>query len=419
MLIYLKKAQNTEGGKSVKGNIVLSLIYQNLCKMRTLFNILFLNFIIPNLSSQELILNGSFEESNICKEFAATCSPVAWKNLNLAANTYITGRGKNGKASGVVIHKKSAKNYRTYIKTRLLCPLIKDNLYDVSFYIKSPNRGMPDIGVLFTDHELFSPTWERLDIKPSIDFIDTCFEKPFKSQGWNLCHFTYKADGGEAYFLIGNFTPDEEEDAPTVSASKDNETVYYLDDVSVKSLSETLIPCTEMDNIKEEIILDIERHTAYEKEISRLKLKEAKLNGLPYKPNDAFKRKIIPCSGDEWLVDYHIDTFQFSNSAFDKDFLETKTRLLNNWENTKDSCIGITVLAYTNAGENATESNIALKKAHEIAVNLSTILGVEKSMICVQEKNINVKAEASVFGGFKNEATDVKEKAAVLFLMKE
>jgi hypothetical protein len=387
--------------------------------MRTLFNILLLNFIITNLSSQELILNGSFEESNICKEFAATCSPVAWKNLNLAANTYITGRGKNGKASGVVVHKKSAKNYRTYIKTRLLCPLLKDSLYDVSFYIKSPNRGMPEIGVLLTNHEYFSPSLKKMDVKPSIDFIDTCFEKPFKSQDWNLCHFTYKADGGEAYFLIGNFTADEEDDAPTMSASKDNEIVTYLDDVSVKAFSKTLIACSEMENVKGEIIADIERHTAFDREISRMKLKEAQLNGLPYKPNDAFKRKIMPCSGDEWLFDYRIDTIQFSNTAFDKDFLETKTRLLNNWENAKDSCIGITVLAYTNAGGNATESNNSLKKAHEIASNLSTILGVEKSMICVQEKNINIKNEASVFGSFKNETIDVKEKAAVLFLMKE
>jgi hypothetical protein len=387
--------------------------------MRLFFNIILHFFILSNLSSQELILNGSFEESNVCKEFVATCSPVAWKTLNLAANNYITGRGKNGKASGVVIHKKSSKNYRTYIKTRLLCPLIKDNLYDVSFYIKSPNRGMPDIGVLFTNHELLSPSWERLDVKPSIDFIDTCYEKPFKSQGWNLYHFSYKADGGEAYFTIGRFTADEEDDAPTMSASKDNETVYYLDEMSVKSLSDTYLPCPEMDNIKEEIIADIERHTAFDKEISRIKLKEAQVIGLPYKPNDAFKRKIIPCSGDEWVDDYRIDTVKISENAFEKDFIETKTLFLNNWDNIKDSCIGITVLAYTNTGENATESNITIKKAHEIALNLSSILGVEKSLICVQEKNVNTKIVASVFGGSKNEDTDLKEKAAVLFLMKE
>jgi hypothetical protein len=387
--------------------------------MIRLLNFILLNLIFTNLFSQNLILNGSFEERNVCKEFKATCSPLAWKTLNLSADNFILNPGKSGEGSGILAEKRDAFDFRTYIKTRLLCTLQKDSLYDVSLFVKSPTKGVPSLSFLFTDQEVIDSSMQRLAITPSITFTDTCFEQPFRNQNWNFCHILYKAVGDETHLLIGNFKADAESNIAALRSLKSGEIVYSLDDVSIKPHSDTPFPCEDMDKNKAEIVSDIERHTAHLTLLRRLKLKEAQLLGTTFNPNKASQKTVTPCAGDDWQVEYHVDSFPIFDHSFAQDASKTQNLLLEKWNSIKDSCIGVSIIAFTNADDSPMGKKHAFQKAHETAAKISALLRIEKTMICIQEKAIKSVSNSSIYGGSENSESDVKNRSVVLFLVRE
>lgn len=128
-------------------------------------------------------------------------------------------------------------------------PLVKGNIYQISFYIKafSGNAFMSGIEVAvsnfrypvsyyFTEHALQKNQQEKY---PAVsyrinDFID--------NREYHLIHFQYKAEGGERYIYIGNFHLgylNKSQLKPTAQfgfyKNKDapTEAVYAIDDISI------------------------------------------------------------------------------------------------------------------------------------------------------------------------------------------
>jgi hypothetical protein len=82
-----------------------------------------------DLHAQNLIANGNFEHRNTCTEFRAICAPEAWFRIPLDAVS--TNKGTAGYLVGnhhenMVMENPARPGIsRTYLYTRLLCPLVK------------------------------------------------------------------------------------------------------------------------------------------------------------------------------------------------------------------------------------------------------------------------------------------------------
>src|SRR6187551_3619943 len=101
--------------------------------------------------SQSLLLNGNFEEENICTEYKVNCAPEAWLTNDDGYHNYPKDPAKAYEG----VHclsleagngKKSYK--RTFIRSQFLCRLQKQNKYRLEFYVRSPYPILDSIGVL-------------------------------------------------------------------------------------------------------------------------------------------------------------------------------------------------------------------------------------------------------------------------------
>jgi hypothetical protein len=103
-------------------------------------------------SAQNLLLNGDFEEENICSEYKVNCAPEAWLyTVPSLIYYYFDEKGAyNGKHYVSLLAGHTRKPfYRTFVRSRLLCGLHKGNTYRLQFYIKSLHPILDSIGRSF------------------------------------------------------------------------------------------------------------------------------------------------------------------------------------------------------------------------------------------------------------------------------
>lgn len=133
----------------------------------------------------------------------------------------------------------SAPDYREYLQCKLKEPLIKDSVYQVSFRYKLSSYSqyaIDRVGVLISDsaiHHADDKPWHERATFESVK--DTAFDRA--SGEWELFEFAYRAQGGEQYLTIGNFTPTENtryyhfKFRPVQQEMLRYSAYYYIDDV--------------------------------------------------------------------------------------------------------------------------------------------------------------------------------------------
>ncbi len=87
--------------------------------------------IVQTVRAQNLLINPSFEETNICTEYHAPCAPVGWENV---APAFKMRYGYHGYSNGagrqhIWLLSGATSDERNYAQTRLLCPLVKGKQY--------------------------------------------------------------------------------------------------------------------------------------------------------------------------------------------------------------------------------------------------------------------------------------------------
>jgi hypothetical protein len=368
--------------------------------MRYLFYTLFTVFPFSSSYCQNLILNGAFEERNICTEFTAKCAPVGRKSLDLSGDNYSFTIGREGsRSSGIVLQKQDMPDYRTYLCTRLLCPLQKDSIYTISFYLKSDLKTFPTVSFAFTKAELHAPNTKRVALEPSINFTGKQLFSPYQKQKWVQCVYDYQAIGDENYLTIGNFFQDKSD---LFQALDVKNITCDIDDVRIEPTSKIAPSCMEIAQIKAEIIADRDRHTTYDIIKRRLRLKEDYTNGKEYDPNTP-QKKWMPCAGDEWTTDYIIDTLRVVyEEARQNNWQNFKQTIIQEYAPKRETFLGVTVVIYTD------ESDIdGVKQGYDIGYQICETLGFEKTALCIQKKpNRSVHAMQQA-------------RVEVLFLIKE
>ncbi|MEZ4886240.1 MAG: gliding motility-associated C-terminal domain-containing protein [Chitinophagales bacterium] len=230
-------------------------------RFRTLiFCILFLLFF--NAYSQNLVINPSFENIVSCPDaFMQIENSLSWTSptaakadyfhacdlsntVGIPANSVGFQSARTGSAyAGVQVYSTTANtDYREYLQSPLIEPLIADSVYQVSMYV-SPADNLDDcftdaIGFYFSDMELNEPQQTVLNITADVQNISDNF---LTDKGnWLLVTGVFTATGGENYLIIGNFLNDAQTTEAT-PCDNDAAAYYYVDDVSVELIPELSI----------------------------------------------------------------------------------------------------------------------------------------------------------------------------------
>src|SRR5690242_5245394 len=214
----------------------------------------------PILSfSQELILNGGFEDENICPEFNVNCSPEAWitSGSDLANYFRDINRAHHSEHCMAIQAGHSTRPYvRTFIRSQLVCRLRKGNKYRLSLFIKSPHPILDSVGAYFGSIE---PLMERKPVHLlSATFYFGTSNTFKKDSSWQAVTADYTANGDEVFITISNFA--RKDINGNTGISRQNQFMVYLDDISLVPLDPDEKLCDNWEQVKEDIYNFNPRH---------------------------------------------------------------------------------------------------------------------------------------------------------------
>lgn len=226
--------------------------------MRTLVLILLLPV---SMSAQNLLLNGGFEEENICTEYHVNCAPEAWiytvpSFIYYFKNPHIAHSGEHFVA--LIAANTNKPYYRTFVRSRLLCGLRKGNKYRLNFYIRSQHPIIDSFGVYFSSYDFLFEKTPYQQIKPSLYLADASPRLNKKDTLWQHVQMDYTAKGDEAFISIGNFRKGDLR--YNTGIKLENNFFVYLDDISLLPVSAGEQLCPDWQKRKEDIYQEDERH---------------------------------------------------------------------------------------------------------------------------------------------------------------
>ena len=170
---------------------------------------LFIFLLFPLLSSaQNLLVNGSFEDENICTEYHEPCAPEGWFGNTGGFKNYFVDSGSAYSGShylAIEAGRTRNKYQRSYTRTQLLCDLRPGNKYRIQFFLKAPTNILDSIGIYFTNTDFLFDKNFLYTINPAAYVIDENKPEP-NNHGWQKINFTYTAKGNEKYMTIANFS---------------------------------------------------------------------------------------------------------------------------------------------------------------------------------------------------------------------
>jgi outer membrane protein OmpA-like peptidoglycan-associated protein len=227
-------------------------------------------FLFPfHLSAQELLVNGTFEDINICTEYRIECAPEAWiSSTNGFANYFKEAKRAH---SGVNCMAVEAGNFkypyqRTFLRSRLLCGLRKGSVYAIEFYIKSFHFVLDSIGIRFTAGDPFFDKTPLHRITPSL-YIDSVVRPMDISDSlWHKVSVRYTATGEERFISFGYFA--RRDYVGERSHPLENKYFVYLDDIYMNPVDPNEKLCEGWEEIRDQIYSENERHSLLQKKIS-------------------------------------------------------------------------------------------------------------------------------------------------------
>jgi outer membrane protein OmpA-like peptidoglycan-associated protein len=213
--------------------------------------------------SQNLIMNQSFEDENICTEIKKPCAPEAWMSNSFRGNYYFidprysyTGE----RFIGLLLSGSSKMENRHFIRSRLLCGLRKGSKYRLELFVRSMQPDIDSIGVLFSPGD---PLYNKVGIKgqkPNFLIENGLGSVPYNRGDWVKVSYVYTATGSEDYIVIADFKR-----TPHLWQSKQD--YYFIDEVSLVPMNASEKICPEADAVRKEAYDFNERHSLLEKKI--------------------------------------------------------------------------------------------------------------------------------------------------------
>ena len=281
--------------------------------IRALFRLLAAVAVISSVHAQNLVVNGSFDDSISntplgkfsTKMTAGYRLTKGWYQVGGSVDFYNSDQSRGPRKTkvhkarssqgrlGLVLgedpaHSRWTNGYREFAQTRLAEPLKKDAVYSVNFYIVRDNRSAfhaSEIGALFGERpEMAGPNYtfaHQASVKTS------SYQVLSSTAHWQLVHGYYKAKGGEQYLTIGNFGDPlplviEDRNIPPKLFRNDYGwyAYYYLDDVVIYEVADSItdkpekqLPVSVEDTPYNNLVfvLDVSGSMQKDKKIGKLK----------------------------------------------------------------------------------------------------------------------------------------------------
>ena len=210
-------------------------------------------------TGQNLVANGGFEDRNICTEYRSGCSAEGWFRIPLSAVSNMKGTAGfflgNHHETMVMEDVVRPGIFRSYIYTRLLCPLQAGRQYFIKASIHTADRYMDHVDMYLLDVEPFhyqrqvQRAGQKLVIRPENKMLD-------KAGGWKEYLVSFTANGSEKYILVGNLTKG------TIKGKEQNGLILYdIDDVSLLPSDSSVKACPERSSNEKRLYDNNYRHT--------------------------------------------------------------------------------------------------------------------------------------------------------------
>lgn len=275
------------------------------------------------LYGQSLLVNGSFEDENVCTEYEKHCAPEAWICSSYAHDSYFisSNMAQDGEHyMGIDPGYSRWMSDRTYIRSQLLCRLRKGNEYRVEFYLKSRYNLSDSVGIYFTSYDFLFEREPPSSLRPSM-YVADGQSRPVKNDtGWQKVVMVYKATGEEAFMTIGCFSLEHTIKKLNLSP-KATRSLIYIDHVSFVALDPKERLCPNWEETKEEIYAFDMRHQQLDRYI------EAHENEPPPPPDLALT--LLPRIDTLVLPDIFFETAKSSLTPKSSRFLDSVGRLLS------------------------------------------------------------------------------------------
>jgi outer membrane protein OmpA-like peptidoglycan-associated protein len=229
--------------------------------------------------AQDLVPNGSFEEYTSCpgsfSEQVIEFQVPGWSPGTLAPPDHFHSCSKGAANvphnwagvsnavqgdgfAGIYVWMDSDFEYREYLKSQLIEPLLRDTTYIVEFYFKLSSfsaYAVDRIGLLLTASEIDGYHDKVIQATPTLSVVN---DSAFTSETglWELAQMEYKAKGGEQFILIGNFFSNADtkfyriQFSPIQQEMLGNSAYYYVDAVKVipkYRIEKDLVPAFALD----------------------------------------------------------------------------------------------------------------------------------------------------------------------------
>ena len=211
--------------------------------------------------SQELLVNGNFEEENLCSEFKVKCAPEGWIYTVPSFNYYMKDAQQAHSGSfyvAIIAGHKHRTMYRTFVRTRLLCRLQKDKMYKLKLFVQSQHPVLDSIGVYFSSYDFLFEKQPYYKIKPSAYLRDGIKKPVAGNNTWQEVEINYKATGQEAFMTLGNFSKKDVTGA--TGFANENNFYIFFDEVSLKPLDINERLCADWAKTRDAIYAQDERH---------------------------------------------------------------------------------------------------------------------------------------------------------------
>ena len=209
--------------------------------------------------SQNLVVNGSFEETSDCSFGIANLKAAnGWYSPSSASPDYynrcmdsIHSRvpcnlagcqvPKTGNAYAGIVAYFPEKEYREYLEGTIVNPLVKGKAYQFTMSIslaEASTQFIDYLEVYFVRKKAYPYSYKRLKARPHISFSIKNFSD---TSAWKTLTGSFIANGDEEYFLAGVFRSKDSLDVRKrhFTGIKQRGAYYYIDDVSLVELKDT------------------------------------------------------------------------------------------------------------------------------------------------------------------------------------
>jgi outer membrane protein OmpA-like peptidoglycan-associated protein len=360
-----------------------------------------------NSPAQNLVSNGGFEERNICTEFHVLCAPEGWFRIPL--DPVSTGKGTAGFLAGnhhenIVMENIARPGiFRTYLYTRLLCPLEKgrEYVFTASFRIQN-NEMLRFVDLAWLDFEPFhfqdriSKSRQKMSITPDNKTID-------QELGWKQYSIHFTATGEEQYLLIGNLGKTTFMGKPQMRSL----VIYEMDNVSVFPADNSIKSCKEININKAFLYQHNYRHTPGKFIDDDEPVEDA--------PPEIKKDSVIPVPPPTLVPPVVNDTFIVPDVLFKFDKSELKPAFANRLDTLIDKIKTrtfkrIEVLGHTDSlGNDAYNKNLSLSRAETVKKYLIDHLHYDPATIVTKgfAATIPVTSNATSAGRQRNRRVEI------------